>query len=256
MRRLGFLYLLLTLSVLYRPAAAEEITIAVASNFTGAMNELVAEFQQQSGHEVRVAYGSSGRFFAQIKNGAPFQLFFSADQEKPLLLEQQESAIAGSRFTYATGSLVLWSPRPNLPVENAEIIRQGSFNKLALANPRLAPYGVAAVAALESLNLVEESKSKWVQGENIAQAFQFVETGNADIGLIALSQLKEKAEFSTGSAWILPATLHPPIHQDAILLKPGENSEACREFIQFITSDPARQIIESYGYSLSNSTVW
>lgn len=230
------------------PANAEEIIVAVASNFTAAMKEIVTEFEQQTEHQVEVAYGSSGRFYAQIKNGAPFQILFSADQAKPLALINDGLAVAESRFTYATGRLALWSSRPELVNARDTVLADGQFNKLALANPRLAPYGVAAVEVLQSLDLVAATQSKWVQGENIAQAFQFVATGNADVGFIALAQLARNASQSTESFWLVPENLHRPIRQDAVLLHSGVNSDAALEFLRFMRGDPARTIIESYGY--------
>lgn len=234
-------------------ANAEQITVAVASNFTAAMNEIVTEFEQQSGHQVQVAYGSSGRFYAQIKNGAPFQVFFSADQAKPLALVDEGLAVADSRFSYATGRLALWSGQTGLVIDRGEVLRHGQFNKLALANPRLAPYGAAAVEVLENLNLINATQAKWVQGENIAQTFQFVASGNAQLGFVALAQLRQnasKSEVAEASYWVVPTNLHNPIRQDAVLLTSAVDNSAALEFLQFVASEPARKIIRSYGYDV------
>lgn len=240
-------------------ASAEKITVAVASNFTAAMNDLVAEFEKKSGHHVNLAFGSSGKFYALISNGAPFQAFFSADQEKPMALEQNNFAVPGSRFTYAVGTLALWSSKTSVVDANVTVLKQGNFNKLAIANPRLAPYGVAAVEVLQRLQLKDATKSKWVLGENIAQAYQFVATGNADIGFVALSQIIDSQNIDNGaikagSAWIVPSTMHNPIRQDAVLLRRGENSPAARELLQFIRGDSAKKIIQSYGYQILEQT--
>lgn len=232
-------------------AWADDILIAVASNFTAPMAELVERFEQDSGHSVEVAFGSSGRFFAQISNGAPFQLFFSADQEKPIELEKSGLALADTRFTYAIGRLVLWSSDEELLRENTEALYGTGFNRLALANPRLAPYGQAALEVLQELNLVERTQQRWVLGENIAQTFQFVETGNADLGFVALSQVSQRGEIHRGSGWVMPGNLYTPIRQDVVLLKRGEFCQACRELLSFVQSIQSRQVIESYGYRVN-----
>lgn len=227
---------------------AEELTVAVAANFTAAMKDIAAEFEEASGHRVRLAFGSSGKFYAQIKNGAPFQAFFSADTTKPAALEKDGLAVSGSRFTYAVGSLALWSADPALVDDRASVLKGGNFRKLALANPKLAPYGGAAVQVLRNLDLEETTRAKWVQGENIAQTFQFVATGNADLGFVALSQILRGGQVKAGSAWIVPGDLYSPICQDAVLLRRGADSKGAVEFLQFLRGDKARAIIESYGY--------
>ncbi len=243
--------------------SAETITIAVASNFRSVMNQLINEFEAESGHEVLVTYGSSGRFFAQINNGAPFDAFFSADQEMPALLEaedqeqgkedgegeeSEEENRTTRSFTYAIGALALWSKSPGLPLANGELLRQGGFNKLSIANPRLAPYGVAAVEVLAALGLTESTRERWVQGENITQTFQFVDSGNAELGFVALSQIMRNGDIVGGSAWLVPSELHSPIRQDALLLRRGIDKQAARDFMDFVRGDKARMIIQSYGY--------
>jgi len=229
-------------------AQAEEITIAVASNFTATMKDIVDAFQQTTTHRVNIAFGSSGKFYAQIKQGAPFDAFFSADQAKPQLLESEQLGVAGSRFTYAVGALALWSAKPTLLDNQAAPLKNGAFNKLALANPQLAPYGIAAIEVLERLALRTATQPQWVQGENIAQTYQFVSTGNADIGFVALSQIMRQGHIQQGSAWIVPTAFYNPIKQDVILLQRAKHSEAAQALLHFIRSKQARDIIESYGY--------
>lgn len=262
MTRHRFFVLVLAYCIVPHQAHAEKITLAVASNFTGAMKEIAAAFEQQSGHQVDLVFGSSGKFAAQISNGAPFQAFFSADQAKPVALENNGLAVPGSRFTYAMGTLALWSADPGLIDGHSGVPQrlpvERSFNKLAMANPKLAPYGAAALAVLRALQLEAATRGQWVQGENIAQTYQFVASGNADIGFVALSQILAKGdetdgEVKEGSAWIVPETLHPPIRQDAVLLRRGEDSPATREFLMFVRSEKAAGIIQSHGYRIDNS---
>ncbi len=259
-----FLLLLSSLS-----ASAESIKIAVASNFMSPMKEIALVFEKSSGHAVSLSFGSSGKFYAQITNGAPFDLFFSADQDKPQRLEKQQIAIPGTRFTYAQGQLVLWS-RTNSSVannsqngnsqnsnsrasssepSNLERLKSGEYKKLALANPKLAPYGLAARQTLGNLGLLSSSRKHWVRGENISQTFQFVHTGNADIGFIALSQIVKKGGLDNGASWLVPGTFYDPIRQDAVLLKRGKNNTAAQQFLEFIRSPVAREIMTRYGYT-------
>lgn len=227
---------------------AENIYVAVAASFTPAMKDIVARFEHDSGHRVILSSGSSGKFFAQIQHGAPFQVFLSADQEKPEALEKAGLSVIGSRFTYATGALVLWSTQPGFAKDDRRLQDQ-SFHKLALANPRLAPYGAAAVEVLESLNLRQATEPKWVMGENIAQTYQFVSSGNADLGFVALSQIMEKDQIKEGSSWIIPAGLYSPIHQDAVLLNRGKDSEGAKALLAYLRSNAAQAIIHAYGYT-------
>jgi molybdate transport system substrate-binding protein len=250
MRIMGLLVLGLMTSLTH----TEEITVAVASNFTAPMKAIVAGFEKSSGHKVKLSFGSSGKFYAQIKNGAPFQVFFSADQAKPKALEQDGLAVPESRVTYAIGILALWSAKPGSIDGDATILKQGNFNKLALANPKLAPYGTAAVDVLENLKLKKVTQAKWVQGENIAQTYQFVRTGNADIGFVALSQIIDKDRVQRGSAWVVPNHLHRPILQDAVLLRSGESSQAAQQLLRFAQGKKAREIIESHGYKIPRKT--
>ncbi|WP_051235751.1 molybdate ABC transporter substrate-binding protein [Marinimicrobium agarilyticum] len=248
----AFSVFLVSVLALWRPALclAEDIHVAVASNFTAPMNDIAAAFERESTHRVVLSSGSSGKFYAQIRNGAPFQVFLSADQAKPQALAQEGWTVDDTRFTYALGALALWSRDPKRIDPQGQVLREGNFNKLALANPRLAPYGVASVEVLEALALVEATRSRWVQGENIAQTYQFVHTGNADIGFVALSQVMRDGALKGGSAWRVPPHHHNPIRQDAVLLKRGADSEGATALWRFLQSDTAQRIIESYGYRL------
>jgi molybdenum ABC transporter molybdate-binding protein len=242
--------LLVLMLALWSPILrAEELTIAVASNFSRAMDALVSHFETSSGHEVKVSYGSSGRLYAQIINGAPFELFFSADQAKPERLEQAGHVVPDTRFTYATGGLVLWSADPDLALTDGESLRTQPINRLAIANPSLAPYGFAAMQVLQSLELEGVYSDKLVMGENINQAFQFVNTGNAQAGFVALAQVSGNGIIERGSGWIIPENLYAPIRQDVVLLKKGAGNQAALDFLEFLGSDEAKSIISRFGYN-------
>lgn len=230
------------------PAHADKLTIAVASNFTAPMREIAARFEARSEHKLQLAFGSSGKLFAQINHGAPFQAFFSADQEKPARLIQQGLADADTQFTYAQGQLALWSLQPELVDSQGKVLAGPNYNKLAIANPRLAPYGAAAVETLKNLDLLETTRPRWVQGENIAQTYQFVATENADLGMVALSQIARAGQISAGSTWVVPENLHSPIRQDAVQLT---SSDALNEFWQYMKSPETQNIIRSFGYKIS-----
>lgn len=226
---------------------AAEIRVAAASNFARAMISLASDFEENSGHKVKLVFGSTGKHYAQIHNGAPFDVFFAADIKRPRLLEEQGIAIAGSRFTYAKGKLILWSHMPNYVDSEGEVLRHGSFEHLAIANPNLAPYGRAAREVLKYRGLWDEMKQKVVRGENIGQAFQFVSSGNAELGFVAFSQLKNIDEPIAGSYWEVPQSLYTPIEQQAVLLT---DNEAGRSFISYIKSKPALKIISNHGYEI------
>jgi len=231
-------------------ASAAEVNVAVAANFTAPMNAIAAEFAKDTGHQAKLSFGSTGKFYAQIKNGAPFQAFLSADDETPSRLESEGLGVPGSRFTYAIGTLVLWSAKPGYVDARGEVLKKGQFNKLALANPKLAPYGKAAVEVLTSMRLLAAIEPKFVQGENIAQAWQFVSTGNAELGFVALSQVMKDGKVSAGSAWIVPSKLHTPIRQDAVILSSGKGNPAAEALMKYLKGDKARAIIKSYGYEI------
>ncbi|MDP2832870.1 MAG: molybdate ABC transporter substrate-binding protein [Pseudomonadota bacterium] len=249
MRMLKQLSLLLGLS-LATASPAGQVNVAVASNFSAPMKAIAAEFARDTGHQARPSFGSSGKFYAQIRNGAPFQVFLSADDETPSRLEREGLTVPGSRFTYAVGTLALWSPQTGYVDAQGEVLRHGRFNKLAIANPKLAPYGAAAVEVLDHMGLHNALTAKWVQGENIAQAWQFVSTGNAELGFVALSQIMKDGKITTGSTWIIPSRLHSPIHQDAVLLPSGKGNPAAEALMQYLKGGKARAIIKSYGYEL------
>ena len=233
----------------FTTSQADVVHIAVASNFTHTMQELITAFEQQSPHTIKASYGSSGKIYAQIKHGAPFDIFFSADESKPALLFDQ-GLTHNKPFTYAFGALALWSNNPQFKGQDLkQKLHSGEYNKLALANPKLAPYGIAAMDVLDNLNLREATKSKWVKGENIAQTYQFVATANADLGFIALSQVIHQQNRS--GIWAVPSHLYTPIRQDAVLLKNTallKDKAAATEFIQFLNLPSSQQIIQSYGY--------
>lgn len=229
---------------------AGEVSVAVAANFTAPMQKIAAAFEQDTGHKAQLAFGSTGKFYAQIKNGAPFQMLLSADDETPAKLEREGLAQAGSRFTYAVGALVLWSARPGFVDAGGEVLRRGDFRKIALANPRLAPYGQAAMETLVALGLQDSLAPRFVLGENIAQTYQFVSTGNAELGFVALSQVMQDGRIAGGSAWRVPESLHKPIRQDAVILAPGRGNAAAEALAQYLQGGKARAIIRAYGYQI------
>ena len=245
--RLLIALILLTHSAL---SSAAEVQVAVASNFTAPMQILAAEFERDTGHKALLAFGSSGKFYAQIKNGAPFQVFLSADDETPVRLEEEGLTVRGSRFTYAVGRLVLWSAREGYVDDKGAVLRSGGFRHLAVANPKLAPYGRAAFEVLERQGLLAALQPKFVQGENIAQTFQFAASGNAELGFVALSQVWKDGRLSSGSAWIVPAHLYSPIRQDAVILAAGRDNLAAVALMRYLNGDKARAIIRAYGYDI------
>lgn len=247
----GCLFAIVWFSVLVVPkAAGEEALIAVASNFAPTMEVLTADFETKSLHELDIVYGSSGRIFAQISNGAPFDAFLSADQAKPKALEATELLTAESRFSYAIGQLALWSNSGINLADKELALLSPEVDSIALANPRLAPYGLAAEQTLNALNLLGRVQPKLVQGENIAQSYQFVFTGNAELGFVSLSQLINRGGIRPESYWVVPDYLHDPIVQDAVLLKRGETNLAAIDFLRYLSSDSAAGIINSFGYKL------
>ncbi|MCG8425926.1 MAG: molybdate ABC transporter substrate-binding protein [Chromatiales bacterium] len=227
------------------PALADELRIAVASNFTNTIKHLAAQFEQQSGHSITLIFGSTGKHYAQIKNGAPFDLFFAADARRPRLLDQEGIAVNGSRFTYAIGKLVLWSPQPGLVDPEGKVLSQQSFHHLAAANPKLAPYGKAAQQVLQQKKLWSELRGKIVRGENIGQTYQFVKSGNAELGFVAYSQIKSPDQVTEGSLWNIPQSLYTPIKQQVVALK---ESPAALAFLSFVKSSEGQTIIRSFGY--------
>jgi molybdate transport system substrate-binding protein len=239
----------LLLALISPSAYAAEVQVAVAANFTGPMQRIAADFEQATGHQAKLAFGSTGKFYAQIKNGAPFDVLLAADDETPARLEREGDAVAGSRFTYSIGRLALWSAKPGYVDAQGAVLKQDTFKHLALANPKLAPYGAAAVETLNRLGLLAVLQPTFVQGENIAQTFQFVSTGNAELGFVALSQVFEGGKLKRGSAWIVPPGLHAPIRQDAAILARGKDNSAALALMKYLKEDKARAIISAYGYA-------
>lgn len=241
---------LLALAIITSAAAnADEVQVAVAANFTAPMQKIAAEFEKETGHKALLAFGSTGKLYAQIRNGAPFEILLAADETTPTKLENEGAGIAGSRFTYAIGKLVLWSSQKGFVDDKGEILKKGAFKHVALANPKLAPYGAATIETLTALKLLDAIQPKFVQGENIAQTHQFVATGNAELGFIALSQVMKDGKIAEGSAWVVPSGLHQPIRQDAVLLDKGKGKPAADALMNYLRSDKAATVIKSFGYA-------
>ncbi|MGR9044641.1 MAG: molybdate ABC transporter substrate-binding protein [Gammaproteobacteria bacterium] len=250
MKRIYLLRITVTILMSATLAHAETVKVAVAANFTAPMKAIAAEFENDTGHKTELAFASSGKIYAQIKNGAPFQVFLSADAEKPALLEQEGFAVSGSSFTYAVGSLVLWSPKPGFVDDKGEILKTGTFDHLAIASPKLAPYGAAAQEVMEQQGVWPDLQGKLVLGENIAQTFQFVATGNAELGFIALSQVMMNGKVMTGSYWIIPPEMHAPIRQNAVILTAAKDNEAAKALMEYLKSAKSADIIKSFGYDI------
>jgi molybdate transport system substrate-binding protein len=225
--------------------------IAVAANFGETARTLETRFEETTDHSVTLVIGSTGKLYAQIVNGAPFDAFLAADQRRPALLADEGRAVAGSRFTYAVGRLSLWSPDPRrIPLDGVETLAAGKFRRLAMANPRLAPYGAAAAEVLRSLGLLDAMAERIVMGENVGQVYSMVATGNAELGFVALSQALTMAPADAGSRWDVPTELHSQIRQDAVLLDHGRSNVAAREFLRFLTGAEGAGIIRSFGYDM------
>ena len=231
-------------------AHADEVQVAVAANFTAPMQQIAAQFEKDSGHKAVLSFGATGKFYAQIVNGAPFELLLAADDETPSRLEKEGQSVVGSRFTYAIGKLVLWSADPALVDAKGEILKKGGFRHLALANPKTAPYGAAAVETMGKLGVLSTLQPLFVQGENISQTQQFITTGNAELGFVALSQVFKDGRITGGSAWIVPASLYEPIRQDAVLLARGKDKPAAAALAAYLKGDKAKAVIRSFGYEL------
>ncbi len=229
---------------------ADEVQIAVAANFAAPMKEIAARFEQETGHKVLSTVGATGKFYAQIKNGAPFEILLAADDETPAKLEKEGAGAPGTRFTYAIGKLVLWSAQPGVVDDKGDVLKKTSYEHLSIANPKLAPYGAAAVETMKKLNVYGAIEPKLVVGESIAQAQQFIASGSAQLGFVAMSQVVEGGKLKSGSAWVVPAGLYSPIRQDAIALDKGKGKPAVDAFLKYLKSDPAKVVIRSYGYEL------
>jgi len=244
------IWLVLILFAATQLAEAATTLVAVASNFTKPMTEIAELFQTATGHSAKLSFGSSGKFVSQLENGAPFEVFLSADEDKPAKLEQAGLTVPGSRFTYALGSLVLWSAKPGFVDDQGRVLGSGQFKHIALADPKLAPYGVAATQVMSKMGLAEKLKPLQVLGENITQTHQFISTGNAELGFVALSQVIVDGKIGQGSGWIIPADLYSPIRQDAVLMKTGAENPAASALLKFLRSPEAKDVIKKYGYGL------
>jgi molybdate transport system substrate-binding protein len=231
------------------PAFAGEVTAAVAANFTAAINKLAPKFEQATGHKLVASFGATGKLYAQIRNGAPFDVLLAADDEHPRRLETEGVAVAGTRFTYAIGRLALWSTDPKMVDSNGAVLKSDRFAHLAVANAKTAPYGAAAEQALHRLGVWERVASRLVRGENTTQTFQFVSTGNAALGFVALAQVRALPPARQGSYWIVPAKLYEPLRQDAVLLKRGADNAAARALLDYLRTPDVKSVIQDLGYA-------
>ncbi|MEY4980204.1 MAG: Molybdate-binding periplasmic protein precursor [Pseudomonadota bacterium] len=238
----------LLLAVFASSSWATEATVAVAANFAEPIKAIAAVLEKTTGHTLKISTGASGAFYTQIKNGAPFDVFLSADNERPEMLEQDGLAQPGTRFTYATGKLVLWSAKAGRVDQQGAVLRAADLGKVAHANPKTAPYGAAAVQVLDKLGLTQAITPQLVQGESIGQTFNFVKTGNADVGFVALSQVLSEGRLKSGSMWVIPQTHYDPIRQDAVLLKKGVGNEAAQALLKLLQSPNIKALIRGYGY--------
>ncbi|MFC6283769.1 MULTISPECIES: molybdate ABC transporter substrate-binding protein [Polaromonas] len=227
---------------------AEEVQVAVAANFTAPMKLIAADFEKDTGHKTVLSFGATGKFYAQITNGAPFDVFLAADTETPAKLEKEGAAVSGSSFTYATGRLVLWSAKPGVVDDKGAALLRGEFKHLAIAAPKLAPYGAAAIETMTKVGLLPSLEPKLVQGESIGQTFSMIASGNAELGFVALSQVFEDGKIKSGSAWVVPTNLHSPIRQDAVLLTRAKNNQAAVQLVAYLKTEKAKNVIRSFGY--------
>ncbi len=230
-------------------ARAASVQVAVAANMTAPMQKIAAGFAAATGHRTVVSLGSTGKLYAQIRNGAPFEVLLAADDETPARLEQEGAGVRDTRFTYATGHLALWSADAAAVDPQVEVLRQPPAGKLAIADPRLSPYGAAALEVLKNRGVLADWQPQLVQGESIGQAYQFTASGNARLGFVALSQVMAEGRITRGSAWIVPSNLHAPLKQDAVLLRHGTANPAARALLDYLRSDAARAVLRGYGYT-------
>ena len=244
------LFLALTSAMCCLTTQAGEVAVAVAANFSAPMQKIAKAFEQDTGHKAQLAFGATGKFYAQIKNGAPFAVLLAADDEAPARLDKEGLAVAGTRFTYAVGRLALWSKQPNFVDDKGEILRSNRFEKLAIADPKLAPYGAAAMEVMQRMGVQPSVTPKIVQGDSIGQTYQFVSTENAQLGFVALSQISVDGRITQGSAWVVPQSMHTPLKQDAVLLNAGKDNAAAHALLKYLQGDTAKAIITRYGYAL------
>lgn len=241
---------LLCATLAHASVLAAEAQVAVAANFAEPIKAIAAVLEKTTGHKLKISTGASGAFYTQIRNGAPFDVFLSGDDERPEMLERDGLAQPGTRFTYATGKLVLWSAKAGRVDGQGAVLRAADLGKVAFANPKTAPYGAAALQAMDRLGLRNTLTPRLVQGESIGQTFNFVKTGNADVGFVALSQVLERGKLKQGSMWVIPQTNHDPIRQDAVLLRKGADNEAAKALLKLLRSPDIQDLIRSYGYEI------
>jgi len=241
--------LLAGLLLVVTTARADDIPVAVAANFTAPFNKIAAEFEKETGHKVVSSFGSTGKFYAQIKNGAPFEILLAADDETPAKLVKEGAGVAGSQYSYAIGKLVLWSAKPAVVDAQGAVLKGGGFDHIALANPKLAPYGAAAMETMKAMGVLDSLTPKFVTAETIAQAYQFVSSGNSLLGFVALSQVLKDGKIE-GSAWVVPSNLYTPIRQDAVLLTPGKDKAGALALLKYLQGAKAQAVIKTYGYEL------
>lgn len=237
-------------ALVFNTAWADEVQVAVAANFTAPVQAIAKAFEKDTGHKLVASYGATGQFYTQIKNGAPFEVFLAADDSTPAKLESEGEIVKGSRFTYAIGTLALWSAKEGYVDDQGAVLKANHYQHLAIASPKAAPYGLAATQVLDRMGLTEQTQGKIVEGQNITQAWQFVSTGNAELGFVALSQVYKDGKITSGSAWIVPASLYSPIRQDAVILNKGKDNMAAKALMDYLKGPQAAAIIKSYGYAL------
>lgn len=248
----SFNHLLILIAALAFAASshAETVRIAVAANFTAPAKALASIFAKTTGHEAKLSFGATGAFYTQIKNGAPFDVFLAADDERPARLEKEGDTVSGSRFTYAIGQLALWSAKEGMVDNQGAVLKGGQFNKLAIANPKLAPYGTAAMETVDKLGLTASIEPKLVTGESIGQTYNFIATGNAELGFVALAQVLDGGKLKSGSVWVVPEQFHAPIVQDAVLLKRASGNPAANAWMNLMRAPQTKELIRTYGYAV------
>lgn len=238
----------LVAGVVVQAAQAADVHVAVAANFTAPAKQLAPLFEQKTGHKLVLSFGGTGMFYGQIKNGAPYDVLLAADAKTPAKAVKEGFGVAGTEETYAIGKLILWSADANAVTDGEQLLKDGKFTRCAVANPKLAPYGLAAYEAMKALGVFEKTQPKFVEGDNIGKTYQFVKTGNADIGFVAMSQVYRDGKLTSGSGWVVPDTLYGKIEQNAVVLKNGREQAAAREFLAFLRGPEAVAIKASYGY--------
>lgn len=246
----ALLFGLSALSVFSFSCAADTVQVAVAANFYKPLQQIAQQFEQDTQHKVQISVGSTGKLYAQIINGAPFEVFFAADQARPSLLVKQELALAESQRSYAQGQLVLWSPNASLIDQQGKVLSSNNFNHLGICNPKTAPYGAAAVEALEHLGLYSQVQNKLVEGQSVAQTFQQISSGAVELGFVALSQVLVNGEVREGTAWMVPEQLYSPIKQDVVLLTKSNDNPAALAFMAYLQTDSTQDLIRAAGYSI------